>query len=204
MKILGVGHPRTGTGYTSALLKSWGINTGHEKFEEDGIVAWQCLISKYEYRVRNVNRMPYMEEFIDLDKLEFEHVIHSIRDPKTAIPSIIKTEGGSIEWRALWVPFSDKNTPIENAILSIVYTDYRIDGFFPNRFTYKIESEKDKLQEYLINHGFDLKNTNEEPSKNHNKKREYKSDDLDWESVRPRLRTLINQYCTKYGYRTIY
>ena len=204
MKILGVGHPRTGTGYTSALLKSWGINAGHEKFEEDGIVAWQCLISKYEYRVRNVNRMPYMEEFIDLDKLEVEHIIHSIRDPKTAIPSIIKTEGGSTEWRALWVPFSDKNAPIENAILSIVYTDHRIEGFFPDRFTYKIESEKNKLQEYLINHGFDLKNMNEEPSKNHNKKREYKSDDLDWESVGPRFRTLINQYCTKYGYETIY
>ena len=132
-KILGIGHPRTGTGYTSALLKSWGLNVGHEVWEEDGIVAWQCLIPQAEARIKLGGRLPYMQENIVLDELEFDHVIHSIRDPKTAIPSIVRTEVGSTEWRSLWVPFSNRNSDVENAILSIVFTDYRIEGFFEKR-----------------------------------------------------------------------
>lgn len=203
-KILGVGHPRTGTGYTSALLKSWGLNVGHEVWEEDGIVAWQCLIPQAEARIKLGGRLPYMVDNIVLDELEFDHVIHSVRDPKTAIPSIIKTEGGSIEWRSLWVPFSNKNTPVENAILSIVFTDYRIEGFFEDKIVYKIEDQKDFLRKYLISEGYKLKDETEAPSKNHNKKRDYKKDDIDWDTVRPRFRAMINDYCTKYGYETIY
>ena len=202
-KILGVGHPRTGTGYTSALLKSWGLNVGHEVWDIDGIVAWQCLIPQAEARIKLAGRLPYMVDNIVLDELEFDHVIHSVRDPKTSIPSIVKTEIGSIEWRSLWVPFSNKNSDVENAILSIVFTDYRIECFFENRIVYKIETEKDILRDYLISNGFELLEDKEEPSKNHNKKRDYKKE-VDWDSVRPRFRTMINKYCTKYGYETIY
>ena len=203
-KILGVGHPRTGTGYTSALLKSWGINAGHEVWEEDGIVAWQCLIPQAEARIKLGGRLPYMQDNIKLDELSFDHIIHSIRDPKTAIPSIVKTEMGSLEWRSLWVPFSVHNSHVENAILSIVFTDYRIEGFFPERFTYKIESEKENLQNYLNANGFIIEVVDEEPGKDHNKKRDYKKDDIDWVAVRPRFRQLINAYCDKYNYDRIY
>lgn len=203
-KILGIGHPRNGTGYTSALLESWGLNVGHEVWKEDGIVAWQALIPQAEGRVKYGGRLPYMTDNIKLDELEFDHVIHSVRDPKTAIPSIIKTEMGSFEWRSLWVPFSNKNSHVENAILSIVYTDQRIEGFFHDRFIYRIEDQKNDLRNYLESNGYELMPSAEEPSKNHNKKRDYRKDDIDWDSVRPRFRSMINEYCKKYGYSILY
>lgn len=197
VNILGIGHPRTGTKYTAKLLQSWGLDVGHEEWRKDGIVAWQSLISPYESAVKSADRMPYMEHNIKLDLVEFKQVIHSIRDPKTAIPSIVKTEGGSQSWRSLWVPFSIHNKPVENAILSVVYTDLRIEGFYPDRFTYKIESEADQLFEYLSQH-FDLTES-ERPSKSTNKKRDYKTEDIDW-NIRPRFKELIDQYCDKYSY----
>jgi len=202
VNVLGVGHPRTGTGYTSKLLQSWGLQVGHEKWEEDGIVAWQCLLPQEEARIRKSNRMPFMTENIELDKLDINQVVHSVRNPKTAIPSIIKTGAGSKPWRSLWVPFSKKNTEVENAILSIVHTDLRIEGFFPERFTYQIEKDADLLYEHLSDH-FHLIRNEDLPSKQTNKKRDYDKE-VDWGSVRPRFRILINDYCRKYGYEIIY
>ena len=197
VNILGIGHPRTGTKYTAKLLQSWGLDVGHEEWRKDGIVAWQALISPEESAIKASNRMPYMQQNIKIDLVHFKQVIHSIRDPKTAIPSIVKTEVGSLSWRSLWVPFSSTNTPVENAILSIVYTDLRIEGFYPDRFTYKIESEADQLFTHL-SQSFELTES-ERPSKSTNKKRDYKTEDIDWH-IRPRFRQLIDQYCDKYNY----
>ena len=81
--ILGLGHPRTGTGYTSNLLKTWGLDVGHEKMGADGIIAWQ-LVSDIEPRI-------FMEDF-DSSRYTYKYLIYNVRDPRGSIPSIALTE----------------------------------------------------------------------------------------------------------------
>lgn len=40
--IIGVGHPRCGTGYTASLLQKLGLDTGHEHYGSNGIVSWMA------------------------------------------------------------------------------------------------------------------------------------------------------------------
>ena len=79
--ILGVGHPRTGTGFTASILSSWGLRIGHEKLMEDGIVAWQHVIENGPW--------PWIKH---TDKLKPEILIYNVRNPKDSIPSIVFTE----------------------------------------------------------------------------------------------------------------
>ena len=44
INILGLGHPRTGTGYTSALCRLWGLSIGHERLENDGRIGNMCKL----------------------------------------------------------------------------------------------------------------------------------------------------------------
>ena len=75
IKILGLGHPRTGTGFTSSILNSWGLEVGHEKLERDGVVAWQLAVENGPW--------PYMADF---PNVESEILIYNVRDPRTSIP----------------------------------------------------------------------------------------------------------------------
>jgi len=38
--IVGLGHPRCGTGFTASLLQQHGLDVGHEKPGADGVVSW--------------------------------------------------------------------------------------------------------------------------------------------------------------------
>jgi len=198
-KILGVGHPRTGTGYTSKLLQNMGLDVGHETLMKDGVVAWQFIIPK---PILKENKLPWFNENIDHNNLRFETIIYNVRNPKTSIPSIINTEGASLGYRSIWTPIAENKNKIENVIVSIVWTDLRIHELYQDVIVYRIEDQ----HEYLFNtlkQKYDLKKDYELPPSNYNKKREYDST-LDWDSVRPRYRNMINVYCAKYGYEKIF
>ena len=197
-KILGIGHPRTGTGYTAMLLQSWGLDVGHEELGKDGIVAWQFTIPK---SIIDKNKLPWIGE-INHTEFNFENIIYNIRNPKQSIPSIINTENASIVYRSTWTPISKNKNEIENAIVSIIWTDQRIHEVFDDIITYRVEDQSDLLIDTLKKK-YDLKKVVEDPPKDYNKKRDYGTN-LNWESVRPKYRNLINDFCVKYGYDKIY
>lgn len=197
-KILGIGHPRTGTGYTAKLLQSWGLSVGHEELLEDGIVAWQFIIPT---GVLEPDKMPWIGK-IKHTELDFKKIIYNVRDPKTSIPSIINTENASLIYRSIWSPIFKNKNEIENAIVSIVWTDLRINEIFNNPLTYRVEDQEDYLFEKLSTE-FKLKKDTGRPSKNYNKKRDY-DNNIDWSSVRPKYRELINNFSKRYGYDAIF
>ena len=49
VEILGLGHTRTGTGYTSKVLSDWGLDVGHEVMRKHGIVSWLLVKPKGPY-----------------------------------------------------------------------------------------------------------------------------------------------------------
>jgi hypothetical protein len=194
VRILGLGHPRTGTGYTAKLLNAWGLKVGHEKLEADGIVAWQLAVKEGPW--------PYMDHV--KESIDSDIIIYNVRDPKDSIPSLVFTEDGkksSIDFRVKNGVYKSTNR-VETAINSIVTWDRRISR--RKSIAFRIEDQQKELFDFLVGKGFDLtwvdftKKVNNRPHKS--------LDDLkeELDKVRPSIRMRINDYCKKYGYYPLF
>ena len=206
IKILGLGHPRTGTGFTSKTLKTFGLKVGHEELERDGIVAWQL--------VEENGPWPWMVRFNKLTDVrpDFDYLIYNTRNPKTSIPSMIYSDDDhrfkafditSLEYRrSIGVPVS--NNRVEQAILSITTFDKIIESMNPD-VVYRIEDEYKKLYDF-VNTKVKGNIRYTEPEKNVNARNkkgiETLSDEMN--KVRPFYRILINEYCDKHGYDRLF
>jgi len=197
-KILGVGHPRTGTGYTSKLLSSFGFSVGHETLQNDGIVAWQVMLSSKDFK----NGIPWVYPKIDYDKINFETIIYNTRNPLNSIPSIVYTENPSLSDRKTIVDFSEASNPVEMAIISICTFDTLIKNKYKNLIQYRVEDEQEKLfnllsKKYEINPNYNL------PPSSYNS-RKNRIGKIDYSVVRPKFQEMINNYCLEYGYPKIF
>jgi len=79
-KFLCIGHPRCGTSSISYYLNQMGYKVGHENMDYDGVSSWMLAVKDDIYPYGNI---------INIDKYKFENIIHLIRNPFDAIPSII-------------------------------------------------------------------------------------------------------------------
>lgn len=209
IRILGLGHPRTGTGFTSKTLKNFGLKVGHEELGDDGIIAWQL--------VEKNGPWPWMPKFSKLTDTRPAHdyLIYNTRNPKTSIPSIIYSEDKmkckpllswnmtSLEYRRkIGVPIS--NNRVEQAILSITTFDKIIQSMGPD-LVYRIEDEYKKLYDF-VNTKINSNVSYTEPAKNINARNRKGIETLSTEmdSVRPKFKNMINEYCTKYGYDMLF
>jgi hypothetical protein len=192
--ILGLGHPRTGTGYTAKLLQSWGLDVGHEKLGDDGTVDWSLAVGRSIWQA------------IKLQDWNWRHIIYCVRDPRESIPSIVYTE----DTKAISLNFRKENgviftlNPIVSAINSIVKWDRMINLLEPE-IIYRIEDEGQELFEHLKSIGVEVEWSDTVLGQKQNT-REHKS----WEEMIAEFGELpakskirINQYCRKYGYSPI-
>ena len=206
IRILGLGHPRTGTGFTSKTLKTFGLKVGHEELERDGIVAWQL--------VEKNGPWPWMLIFNKLTDVrpDFEYLIYNTRNPKTSIPSMIYSDDDhvfkkfditSLEYRRkIGVPIS--NNRVEQAILSITTFDRMIESMNPD-LTYRIEDEYKKLYDFVsTNINSNIRYTEPEKNVNARNKKGIETLSDEMELVRPFYRILINDYCDKHGYDRLF
>lgn len=79
-RIVGLGHPRCGTGFTSHLISAAGLKVGHERLHEDGIVSWLSVSERTQTPWGNGHHGPIAET--DL-------VFCAVRSMVSAIPSVI-------------------------------------------------------------------------------------------------------------------
>lgn len=196
VKILGLGHPRTGTGFTSKLLKMWGLNVGHEVLEEDGIVAWPLALNKGPWLfIKDIKNI-----------IKQDTLIYNVRDPKTSIPSIVFTENiveASKKFRVDQGGVMQSENRVEFAINSILAWDRHIQNKRPD-IVYRIEDESQKLFDFLKDRGYDVnyvefnQKVNQRGHGNMDKLKE------EFENVRPALKTKINRFCRRYGYDLLY
>lgn len=197
-KILGLGHPRTGTGYTHTILNSWGLKVGHEKMQRDGIVAWQL--------VDPIGPWPFMKEIKEGDVYAYDFIIYNVRDPKTSIPSIVFSETKSEEHRR--VKFGIDNTienRVEYAITSILEFDKLIRKRKP-KFTYRIEDQSKDLFNFLEEQGLNVKWNESLLNKKYNARKHdgWEALEEDLKNVRPSLKHKINLFCIRYGYPSLF
>lgn len=195
--LLGLGHPRTGTAFTSKLLKKWGFDVGHEHLGSDGIVAWQLIETNGPY--------PYMAKVKCRPIYNF--LIYNVRNPYESIPSIVYTEDTkpkSFNYRLKVLGFSESINPIENAILSIYNYDSIVSTFFPD-FTFRIEDEQFKLYEFLLDKKFNLLRYSEHNQKENKRKHKSFNEMIkEFGCVSSNAKKLINDFCIKYGYTKLF
>lgn len=196
--ILGLGHPRTGTGYTAKLLQSWGLDIGHEKMGEHGTVDWS-LAAKGKSLWQDV----------DFKEWNWKHKIYCVRDPRESIASIAYTEAGgpSFEFRKGHEMRVGNPNPIISAIASIIKWDAMITKMSPN-LIYNIESDEEakKLFDYLQGSGVEVEWNDEFIGKRYNTREHAGFDALleEYSEIPNRFKRQINEYCERYGYGRLF
>ena len=134
MRVQVLGSPRGGTRCLAALFHSAGWKVGHEEILEDGISSWQWAV-----------RSPWVP-WGDArgDHPRAENLIHVLRDPRTAIPSIVNITARSEHWRSQWVFVPPNAHPFERAVFSYVGWHALIRARGPDYVT-KLETAEDPV-----------------------------------------------------------
>ena len=201
-KILGIGHPRTGTGYTHKILQSWGLNVNHETMGMDGIVAWQLIDRNGPWL--------YINSIKESDAYKYEYVIYNVRNPFSSIPSIIFTENTkveSVEYRnnLLDIDLDSFENRIDAAITSILAYDKLVTSLKPD-FVFRIEDQSLDLFTALKEKGLPIEWDDKEINKIYNNRDHEGWENLteEFKSVNPSLKKKMNTFCIKYGYSSIF
>lgn len=217
--ILGVGHPRTGTGYTSKILRKWRLDVGHELIGKDGIVSWFLTFDAPTYLwQREFNRRP-----------DYNHLIYNVRNPRDSLPSIVYTEtphvimtefekeGDSFvietepviakdfishRYRQAHLGGMQNKNPIENAIRSICGFNDIIRDLKPN-MVYRIEDQDKLLYDYFKLHYDDIYYVDYQTPYNTRKHSSFEQMLSDFGRPRDVYIDAINEYCFEHGYKEI-
>lgn len=104
MRLLVTGAPRGGTAYISAVLRSCGLDVGHEHMAPDGCVSG--------FYVGDFERYPCNHR-VPLSRAGFDVAIHVTRDPMCAIPSIAHMLSKSVHVRE-WYEWLELVSPEES------------------------------------------------------------------------------------------
>lgn len=194
-KILVVGHPRTGTGYTAKLLQSWGLDVQHERMGKDGTSDWSLTAKGTS-----------IWQPVSYDQYKWETIIYCVRNPKETIASLVYTEDiheDSISFRQDKGNFNGYENPVVTAINSILSWDSLASNIAD--FTYRVEDESEKLFEFLKGKGLPVKRAKNEPSKQHNARPHPTFDEMIKENsyFQTRWKNSINEFCKRYRYKEI-
>jgi len=195
--ILGVGHPRTGTGYTAKLLQSWGVEVGHEFFGKDGIVAWQLAVKKGPWL--------FIKDNINAN---YKHKIYCVRNPRESLPSIVYTENiinESFTYRASNCNIALIDNPLENAIKLLLAWDNKIINQIRPDIIYRIEYDSKMLYDALKSRGLELqKYNNIEERVNQRTHHSFEKMMEEYPNINKDTIKGINDYCERYGYELLF
>ncbi|WP_170758803.1 glycosyltransferase family 25 protein [Ruegeria lacuscaerulensis] len=208
--ILCVGHPRTGTGFVAELCSKAGLDIGHEAGGADGISSWMFAVEADEnpWALNPVARTRRA--------LHWSVMIQTVRDPATAIPSIMRENEhapASYDFRREHILAQtgtdlDKfEQGIERAIASLCLWARIIREQNPD-FVCRIEYDAEALIDFLHSKGFnvskdnlDLEPVNAEKLYKgvHHKKPDVST--TEWGNIGSAAKDLLAEYCEAYNYK---
>lgn len=198
--ILGIGHPRTGTKFTSELLRSWGLNVGHEYTAPDGIVAWQFTVKDKEIPI-----FAFLQKNLYREQYEYETIIYNVRNPLYSLPSIANTEKPSLNYRKKFIEITDDNI-LSQAIQSLIEWDKLVRKNDID-IIFRIEDQQKYLFDELINKIDKKINYTERQFYVIHNSRKHKG----WEELKDLIKNTpeklledLNDYCIRYGYNPIF
>ncbi|WP_170454610.1 glycosyltransferase family 25 protein [Ruegeria arenilitoris] len=207
--ILCIGHPRTGTGYVAEICKRAGLDVGHEKGGRDGISSWMFAVDAEEN--------PWALDQIARTRraLRWQLMIQTVRDPETAIPSIIRENRhapASYAFRRAHIleqtgfDLNCFETDIEKAVASLCLWSQIIRKQKPS-FLFRIERDAEELIDFLRSKGFvaskedlDIGPINSEKLYQGVHYEKPKISEAEWGILGKDCRNFLTEYCDLYGY----
>ena len=215
--ILAIGHPRSGSGYSSKLLQAFGLDIGHELMGKDGISSWMFAV------IDEKNPFALNKYAITRRYTYFQYIIHHVRNPKDAIPSIIrenKFSKLSFQFRnkhlkkQFGIDLNDYVTELEKAAWSFLYWNKIIKQQNPD-LVIRVESDRIKLLKFLREKKLteiDNLDSITLPSTDFNANKKYqgvfrKKPILvreNWDALPNELKIKLNDFCEEYNYPLIY
>ncbi len=211
--VLCVGHPRCGSGYISNLLQVFGLKVGHERVTEHGISSWMFAADDEHY--------PYAKgEYARSRRYtHFRYIIHHVRSPFDAIPSLIvenQYSEKSFEFRRkhiqryFGIDLVDLS-PLDAAVASFIYWNRIIELMNP-KIVIRIETDQRKLFQFLKRKKLIKSDRRfgefKKPSKDVNTKKPYNGkiiekpdlEQSDWDTISDFLKLELRFFCKRYGY----
>jgi len=215
--ILIVGHPRCGTGFMSTVFNALGYDVGHESVKSQGTSNWVFSVEGETC----FDWIPHPREHYT-----FDLIVHCLRDPWKAIPSIAFTEMcptkipptnwgwsnvfASTSLRQRHCGFSDDLPLIDQAIISYLEWNSIIAKSGPD-VTVRIEQLATDLEKnahvfaekgYPIPSGDDL--VSQIPTKTNYNSRQHRTFSSEhWMAADPELRVRLESFCVLNGYSAI-
>ncbi|MGB3516787.1 MAG: glycosyltransferase family 25 protein [Elainellaceae cyanobacterium] len=211
--VLCVGHPRCGSGYMSQLLSAFGLEVGHERMEAQGISSWMFAVDDARY--------PYGKDKYARSRryTHFRQIIHHVRSPLDAIPSLLVEN----QYSETSFAFRQKHiqryfgldlatlSPMDAAVATFIYWSRIIELMKPD-LTIRIEDDQRKLFRFLkrkklVDEARKFTEI-EAPSKTINTRKPYKGKIIekpvlspeDWHSISDFLKSELRFFCKKHNY----
>ncbi|MBR8827991.1 MAG: tetratricopeptide repeat protein [Gomphosphaeria aponina SAG 52.96 = DSM 107014] len=208
--LLITGHPRCGSGFLSYLFRELGWEIGHEKMGKDGVASWLLTVKDLNAPWGDKNLAYYVK---------FKYIIHNIRNPQDAIPSIMMENEVEKSYnyrrnhllRELEWDLDKYVQPIDKAIASFLGWNKLVELQCPHQVL-KVEEALETAVKFIqenslreIDEG-KVKNIIIEPKIN-NSEQKYKKQKPaltaeDWGKINPELRDVLRQFCLAYNYDT--
>jgi hypothetical protein len=183
---------RSGTTFSSKVLKQMGLSIGHERLRKDGISSW--------YLVSKNKKVPLGPSLHDLRKMD-KVIIHQVREPLASISSMLST--GSPSWRFLSgeIPISIKNdSKILRAMKYYYYWNLQTEDIADVRI--KAENFLQEIEKTLLKHQilFSTNNVTINKGTKVNTRKHAKLTWADLENEDEALASKISLLGKKYGY----
>lgn len=195
-----IGHPRSGTGYMSKLFQYFGFEVGHERVWKHGVSAWQ-------FTVDTESIPPWCKS--KRGNYDFKYIIHVVRNPKNAIPSIFYTEDtrkASREYRQFHLFENglsnlNKKSEVSHSLASYREWNNLIQLKNDVDLTVNVESAEEKVESFLIENGYEVnKNESKKPSTNYNSRKHRDWSSIDFSGVDKNEKVFMNSFCKTYNY----
>jgi hypothetical protein len=214
--LLAVGHPRCGSRYMSELLKVCGLDVGHERMGKHGISSWMFAVEDDDN--------PWARDPLSASRKHkhFGHVMHFVRDPRTAIPSIIRENRHAEKSYAFRrrhiiktykIDLDDAGSEVEKALLSYIYWNKIIEEQKTDIMV-RVEDAEDSTLRFLkaIDIVANDRSIYSPPPKDVNRQKLYQGKlperpcltEADWDDVDEGLKKEANAMCGRYGYPAVF
>ena len=206
--LLITGHPRSGTGFAADICRQAGLDVGHETDGRHGVSSWMMAAG--------AEKNPWFAHPVARSRRTFHSdlVVHTVRDPLTALPSILREDRyapKSFAFRrkyikeSMGVDLADSPTAADSACLSLCLWTEMIDA--PDHFI-RIEDGASQLVLFLHKSGLPVDRTVKLNLHAVNADKHYKGvryplpvvSEETWSELATQTKSLLKQYCERFGY----
>jgi len=133
---------RSGTSYTAKILRSIGVDVGHEKKGRQGVVSSIWLVKDTKYPAYHDQHRPK----------SFSPILLQTRDPVNAISSLTTALEPSIRWNARHIPIEVPDRTDEMAVLRTAgryWVRWNLRALSVCDYQYRVESLEEEWETIL-------------------------------------------------------